>query len=285
MIWARKFEYLGWAKVRYLLACYLPYLLSCSSAVTVETQISGNTNPKITPTVPQHCKQLKQIDLSVNDLSGDGGPALGTLLRALPTDQLEMLQLSRCKLGDRNAKLILEGLLGSLALKQLDLSWNGLGMGSVEGQRGKGAASAISNLLEARTCPLESICLSYNQLLSKHAGRIAAAFRHNSKLRKLDLSWNGIGNDGVMHLADALRGNQALTELDLTHVEMKERGAMVIADVLKGTVRKKKTHIYHLFALPVIYKHAIMLQRQARDKHTRESSTQTKRVTCCVFFL
>ena len=181
------------------------------------------------------CKQLKQIDLSVNDLSGDGGPALGTLLRALPTDQLEMLQLSRCKLGDRNAKLILEGLLGSLALKQLDLSWNGLGMGSVEGQRGQGAASAISNLLEARTCPLESICLSYNQLLSKHAGRIAAAFRHNSKLRKLDLSWNGIGNDGVMHLADALRGNQALTELDLTHVEMKERGAMVIADVLKGT--------------------------------------------------
>ena len=197
-----------------------------------ENSLAGPGMTAVTAALAE-CRQLKTLDLTMNDLGGDGGPALGALLRSLPRDQLEKLQLSRCKLGDRNAKLIAEGLVGSTALKQLDMSRNGLGMGSVEGQRGQGAASAIATLLEARSCPLESICLSYNQLLAKHAGRIAAAFRHNQQLCILDLSWNSLANDGVMHLADALRGNRSLTKLDLTHVEMKERGAMVIADVLK----------------------------------------------------
>ena len=33
MIWAKKYQYLGWTKIRYLLACYLPYFLMCSSFV------------------------------------------------------------------------------------------------------------------------------------------------------------------------------------------------------------------------------------------------------------
>ena len=188
------------------------------------------------------CKTLRVLDLSLNDLSekraADGswtGPAeeLRHMLLKLPVDQLQVLELSRCKLGDRSAKEVCRGLLGSVALHRLDLSWNGLGMGSVEGQRGQGSASAIAELLEARACPLASICLSYNQLLSRHAGRISTAFKNNKHLTELDLSWNGLGNDGVMFLADALRGNRGLTSLDLTHVEMQERGAMVIADVLK----------------------------------------------------
>ena len=174
------------------------------------------------------CRRLRLIDMSDNDLSnGDSGKAFAGLLRQFPAEQLSELHLSRCRLGDRNATIILEALEPSISLKYLDLSSNGLGTNLTWSDD---TARGLAGLLSNRKCPLEALYLSYNDM---DRPEISEALAHNRHLRTLDLSWNGMGNEGVMCLANALRGNRRLEFLDLTHVEMKERGAMVMADVLK----------------------------------------------------
>ena len=116
----------------------------------------------------------------------------------------------------------------------LDLSDNGLGVGSPEGQSGNGAAAAVASLLtDEKSSALAVLRLSYNLLSAKHARRLSECLPKNACLLTLDLSWNSLGDGGVMALSDALRANRTLLTLDLTHVECGERGTMVVADMLK----------------------------------------------------
>ena len=191
------------------------------------------------------CSGLLLLDLSLNDLSGESGLLLARALAAMQQQLeltsamggciLEELQLENSKLGDRNAKAIVVAVsTGFTQLRRLDLSHNSLGAGSLEGQRGKGACSALASyLLGPPACPLDQLDLSYNQLLGSHAEALSKSLEYNERLRRLDLSWNGLGDGGVMALVSCLRSNSSLEFLNLSKVEMRERGCMVLSDVLK----------------------------------------------------
>jgi Ran GTPase-activating protein (RanGAP) involved in mRNA processing and transport len=194
------------------------------------------------------CRTLRVLDLSSNDLSDQsqhrmlptgarrtrGGRNLARVIgdTALK-DSIEELNVSDARLGDRVCKELIEALKGSRSLRCLDLSDNGLGMASPEGQTGHGSAAAVSQMLEEKTCVLQVLRMGYNLLSAKHAERISTVLETNRSLTELDLSWNSLGDVGVMVISDSLRANKALQLLNLTKVEMLERGTMVVADMLK----------------------------------------------------
>eukprot|EP01052_Picozoa_sp_SAG31_P024420 SAG31_NODE_2076_length_6507_cov_3.611267_6_plen_403_part_00 len=157
-----------------------------------------------------------------------GGSNLARVLDELKScGALETLLIEDACMGDRVAKKVVQALIGNLSLRTLDLSDNGLGVGSPEAQSGHGAAAAVSTLLQdTENSSLTCVRLSYNLFSTKHAQCVAEALPINTSLLELDLSWNSLSDGGVMALSEGLRTNRVLERLDLTHVEVGEKGCV-----------------------------------------------------------
>ncbi|XP_013388764.1 leucine-rich repeat-containing protein 74A isoform X3 [Lingula anatina] len=137
--------------------------------------------------------RLKELDLSHNNFSEEGGVLLGAALET--NDTIEKLNLSWNSLRRKGAIAIGKGLRSNLGVKQLDLSWNGF---ATEG-----------------------------------AKEIAEALQKNSTLVDLDLSSNRIDAEGAAYLAKGLQANYTLDILKLSKNPLTSFGAQLILQTLK----------------------------------------------------
>lgn len=117
---------------------------------------------------------------------------------------ISVLALDHCEIDDAAAPAI-AALMEAPTLRSLDLSFNKLA--------GAGAKMLASSLGK-RSCGLQYLSLSSNNVDDAGVASLAASLLSNGALTRLDLSKNHIGDDGAVSLA------QALSRAELLHISI-----------------------------------------------------------------
>ncbi|PIK41026.1 hypothetical protein BSL78_22130 [Apostichopus japonicus] len=165
-------------------------------------------------------KLSSTLDLSTCSLSPETCEVLG---RVLASDHYyDELKLSDCMIGDEGVKLLVQGLLTNVAIRNLDLKgnnlrgrelrqicleWNSLGLDS----------SSFVSLAEgiAANTSLQELDLRSNQIHQDSASVLAKALCRNSTLDTIDLRWNTVGLVGGRALSSCFQHNKTLVKLQL----------------------------------------------------------------------
>ncbi|XP_028902948.1 dynein regulatory complex subunit 5 [Ornithorhynchus anatinus] len=145
--------------------------------------------------------------------------SLAGALKACRT--LKVLKLTRSRVTDEKARILVHGLLDHPALEELDLSHN------LIGDRG---ARAVAKLLNHSR--LRALNLSNNRVRAPGAQALARALAHNTTLTSLNLRLNRIEDEGGQALAHALQTNDTLVVLHLGSNELSEPTATLLSQVL-----------------------------------------------------
>ena len=157
-----------------------------------------------------------------NPLGHAGAAAVCPALRQHPA--LQTLRLSKCKLGDRGGRAVLEALTVMSAVAELDLSHNQLG-------QGPGFGEAVGDFLRTNET-VTRLDLGWNTLRLGNAEALCEGLADNGTVEYLTLAWNSFGDRGGCAMGRALRLNRGVLELDLSHNTVGEKGTMVLADAL-----------------------------------------------------
>ncbi|XP_008066881.1 T-complex-associated testis-expressed protein 1 [Carlito syrichta] len=145
--------------------------------------------------------------------------ALAATIKACHT--LKIFRLTRSKVDDDKARIIIRSLLDHPVLEELDLSHN------LIGDRGaRGAAKLLSH------SHLRVLNLANNQVRAPGAQSLAHALAQNTSLISLNLRLNCIEDEGGQALAHALQTNRCLTTLHLGGNELSEPTATLLSQVL-----------------------------------------------------
>ncbi|XP_051008525.1 dynein regulatory complex subunit 5 [Acomys russatus] len=134
---------------------------------------------------------------------------------------LKIFKLTRSKVDDDKARILIRSLLDHPALEELDLSHNLIG--------DRGARAAAKLLSHSR---LRVLNLANNQLRAPGAQSLAHALAHNTNLVSLNLRLNCIEDEGGQAIAHALETNKCLTTLHLGGNELSEPTATLLSQVL-----------------------------------------------------
>ncbi|XP_031997060.1 dynein regulatory complex subunit 5 [Hylobates moloch] len=145
--------------------------------------------------------------------------SLAAAIKACHT--LKIFKLTRSKVDDDKARIIIRSLLDHPVLEELDLSQNLIG--------DRGARGAAKLLSHSR---LRVLNLANNQVRAPGAQSLAHALAHNTNLISLNLRLNCIKDEGGQALAHALQTNKCLTTLHLGGNELSEPTATLLSQVL-----------------------------------------------------
>ncbi|XP_042527819.1 dynein regulatory complex subunit 5 [Dipodomys spectabilis] len=145
--------------------------------------------------------------------------ALAATIKACHT--LKIFRLTRSKVDDEKARILIRSLLDHPALEELDLAHNLIG--------DRGARAAAKLLSHSR---LRVLNLANNQVRAPGAQSLAHALAHNTNLISLNLRLNCIEDEGGQAMAHALHSNKCLTTLHLGGNELSEPTATLLAQVL-----------------------------------------------------
>uniref|UniRef100_A0A8C9P0N1 T-complex-associated-testis-expressed 1 n=1 Tax=Spermophilus dauricus TaxID=99837 RepID=A0A8C9P0N1_SPEDA len=145
--------------------------------------------------------------------------SLAATIKACHT--LKIFRLTRSKVDDEKARILIRSLLDHPALRELDLSHNLIG--------DRGARAAAKLLSHSR---LHVLNLANNQVRGPGAQSLAHALAHNTNLISLNLRLNYLEDEGGQALAHALQTNKCLTTLNLGGNELSEPTATLLAQVL-----------------------------------------------------
>ncbi|XP_075836820.1 dynein regulatory complex subunit 5 [Microtus pennsylvanicus] len=145
--------------------------------------------------------------------------SLAATIKACHT--LKVFRLTRSKVDDDKARILIRSLLDHPALEELDLSHNLIG--------DRGARAAAKLLSHSR---LRVLNLANNQVRAPGAQSLAHALAHNTNLVSLNLHLNCIEDEGGQAIAHALETNKCLTRLHLGGNELSEPTATLLSQVL-----------------------------------------------------
>uniref|UniRef100_A0A8C6RDV1 T-complex-associated testis expressed 1 n=1 Tax=Nannospalax galili TaxID=1026970 RepID=A0A8C6RDV1_NANGA len=144
--------------------------------------------------------------------------SLAATIKACHT--LKIFRLTRSKVDDDKARILIRSLLDHPALEELDLSHN------LIGDRGARAAAKLM-----RHSRLRVLNLANNQVRAPGAQSLGHALAHNTNLVSLNLHLNCIENEGGQAIAYALQTNKCLTTLHLGGNELSEPTATLLSQV------------------------------------------------------
>lgn len=171
--------------------------------------------------------RVKVLYLEQNDLQDEDAPMLSQLVTSLPS--LTLLGLGDNCISDEGMKLVADG-LASRGDRLAPLQVLGLSRNRV----GDLGAAALAEAM-AQSSALEAVDLRGNLLTSDGALRIAEALQHCFTIRKLLLGGNAVGDVGASHLAETLqRGRSTLEELGLEENGITDTGAAHLAEAVRG---------------------------------------------------
>ncbi|XP_043859345.1 dynein regulatory complex subunit 5 [Dromiciops gliroides] len=145
--------------------------------------------------------------------------SLAATIKACHT--LKIFRLTRSKVDDEKARILIRSLLDHPALLELDLSHNNIG------DRGVRAAAKLINHSQ-----LKILNLANNKIRALGAQALAHALSYNTTLLSLNLRLNCIEDEGGQALAHALQNNSTLTNLHLGGNELSEPTATLFSQVL-----------------------------------------------------
>ncbi|XP_004454265.1 dynein regulatory complex subunit 5 [Dasypus novemcinctus] len=145
--------------------------------------------------------------------------SLAATIKACQT--LKVFRLTRSRVDDDKARILIRSLLDHPALEELDLSHNLIG--------DRGARAAAKLLSHSR---LRVLNLANNQVRASGAQSLAHALAHNTSLLSLNLRLNCMEDEGGQALAHALQTNRCLTTLHLGGNELSEPTATLLSQVL-----------------------------------------------------
>ena len=146
------------------------------------------------------CNNLRNLDLSYNNIGIDGAKAIGHCIHSI---NLQSLQLGSNGIGFSGAKAIINGLESSISLQTLNLHSNDIGANG---------AQALADGLKHCT-NLQTLDLSHNDIGSDGV-KVLAHCMHFFNLQTLSLGSNGIGAEGVKSLVNSLTNLQTLNLAD-----------------------------------------------------------------------
>ncbi|XP_073465171.1 NACHT, LRR and PYD domains-containing protein 12-like [Aquarana catesbeiana] len=133
---------------------------------------------------------LRTLNLNGNNLEG---PHFRDLMEALPTSQIEQLELFNIHLTDSSCPHLASGIRNNQTLRTLNLNGNNL-----EGPH-------FRDLMEALpTSRIEQLKLSSNHLADSSCPHLASGIRNNQTLRTLDLASNKLEGPHFRDLMEAL---------------------------------------------------------------------------------
>ncbi|KAK2906718.1 hypothetical protein Q8A67_005703 [Cirrhinus molitorella] len=170
--------------------------------------------------------QLRELDLSGNELGDKGFKGLGDLLMNLQC-KLEKLHLCKCSIKKKQCGVLTSALNSNPShLRELDLSCNELEQLGV---------ANLCDLLMNPQCKLEKLHLHGCSITEEH-GLLTSALKSNpSHLRELYLSRNKLGDSGVKNLSDLLRNPQCkLEKLHLCRCSITEEQCLILTSALKA---------------------------------------------------
>ncbi|XP_036418737.1 NACHT, LRR and PYD domains-containing protein 12-like isoform X2 [Colossoma macropomum] len=175
--------------------------------------------------------QLKELDLSSNDLQDSGVDLLSTGLKSSHC-KLEILRLAGCNLTINSCETLCSALkLESSTLSELNLSNNILHDSGVE-------------ILSAglKICKLETLVLEHCNLSKHSCDALASLISSDSPLRQLDLSNNDLQDSGVELLSTGLISLHCKLEvLRLSMCKLSKHSCKTLALALQsGSVPLKK---------------------------------------------
>lgn len=144
----------------------------------------------------------------------------------------QIFRLTRSKVDDNKARILIRSLLDHPALEKLDLSHNCIG--------DRGARAAAKLLSHSR---LRVLNLANNQVRAPGAQSLAHALAHNTNLLSLNLRLNCIEDEGGQAIAHALQTNKCLTTLHLGGNELSEPTATLLSQVLSVNTTLTKINL------------------------------------------
>ena len=145
---------------------------------------------------------IRILDMSLCHLTTSHCVCLGQLLRQPMQCKMEKLVLGWCKLTSDGVEEVVKGLSDNHSLKELNLSWNKIGV------------AAVATMLKTNSS-LERLNLGWCGIGSSGGVELGSALERNKTLKVLVLSYNALGDDGVKGLSAGLEKNTSLKELEL----------------------------------------------------------------------
>ncbi|GMI04608.1 hypothetical protein TrVE_jg9920 [Triparma verrucosa] len=176
---------------------------------------------------------MKVLDISENSPKRSSIECIKSLFLQPDPVKLVELRLSGCAIGDRNMKILAEGLAESVTLTTLKLDRNNLT------RCGKEIAYFMHENLY-----ITDLDLSWNQLRNEEAAAVARSLLGNEVLTTINLAWNHFGYDpAIFALAKFLTESYCLNSLDISFNKVKERGSICMADALKQNSNLKSLNV------------------------------------------
>jgi Ran GTPase-activating protein (RanGAP) involved in mRNA processing and transport len=154
----------------------------------------------------QSKSKLSTLDLSANELGGDGR-AMDIIAALITTSHsLEVLKLNFNPIGDAGAKKLAEGLAASAKGSVETLSLVGCGITDT-------GAKELAEVLEMKQCKLKKLILSENEIGNAGGAALAGALEGNKTLLSLQLSTNSLGDEAGVAFGRMLGVNSRLKQL------------------------------------------------------------------------
>lgn len=192
---------------------------------------SGLTHLDLTGTMIKYEYEGHGKSVSFGGIIGSLAIEFAEILKV--NKSLVSLNLSKCSLGDPEARALAEMLYVNNTLSYLELQGNKLTHVS--------AKFFLSALVLNST--LTHLDLQSNRIRNAGAGYMAIALKINRSLSYLFLTQNLLTGEGVKEIAEALRENVSLTELDLRANDIGVQGTEHLASALKVNSTLKTLHL------------------------------------------
>ena len=134
------------------------------------------------------------------------------------------VQLDQQHLVDQDMEIVIEQVILNGRCTKMSMGWNKIT---------RLGASILAGALTHRSCVLETLCLSVNDLGDDGINLIFKALANNqSKLKNLDIGNNHVTEKGVGSIAETLKTNKTLTHLCLNGNPISDEGIRVLLDAI-----------------------------------------------------